>query len=381
MANNNYTIPQGSLIGFMSNKVKTSGGINLAQVIPGFEPPVALTKILSEIAAEPFHQYAAGIGNVQLRAQILERYRKNIAVDDNNLLITNGATEALSLIFHYINTITPEPFSAMAMSPVYESYRHLPSFYNRLFIEYSFDQNNPINFGNLEQTIQENNTKVLFVGSPGNPFGFVFSKRELMHLQTVCERNKCFLILDAVYHELYYEIKPEFPIETITPYLFYVDSFSKLFSITGWRIGYFMTHECHTQAIRNIHDYTGLCASSILQEALTQYIELSDFGQAYVNELRKKLCENYIKISESLKKLDFTVPQARGGYFVWAKLPEKFTDGFKFAIDLYDNTGVAVVPGIHFTKHGTQFIRINIARESDEIELGLKKISEFVLET
>ena len=70
--------------------------------------------------------------------------------------------------------------------------------------------------------------------------------------------------------------------------------------------------------------------------------------------------------------------EPKGGYFIWAKLPEQFDDGFKFAIDLYEQEKVATIPGIHFSENGQKFLRINIAREINEVKEGIERIERFL---
>ena len=154
-------------------------------------------------------------------------------------------------------------------------------------------------------------------------------------------------------------------------------NFSKLFSITGWRIGYLIAHQVHMQNIKSIHDYTGLCAPSVLQQAIVEYLKKYDFGNEYVTNLRKRLKESYNHLSGELEKLGFEIPETKGGYFVWAKLPQQFTDGFKFAIDLYEEQKVAVIPGEHFSNNAKNYIRFNIAREKSEVDEGISRIKRF----
>ena len=71
------------------------------------------------------------------------------------------------------------------------------------------------------------------------------------------------------------------------------------------------------------------------------------------------------------------MPEIKGGYFIWAELPDKFDDGFKFAIDLYEQEKVAVIPGIHFSKEGKHFVRFNIARPVEEIQTAILKLRAF----
>jgi aspartate/methionine/tyrosine aminotransferase len=374
---NKYQKPTGSYISFMSNKVKSQGGINFAQGIPGFDPPKELTDILSSITNEKIHQYAPGNGNNELLDLLLAKYQTEFPFTKDDFLITQGGTEALSLLYTYFNKILPKPFSALAFDPVYESYKYLPGIFNTDFVSFSFEDNFSIDFEKLKATCIDNKVKVIFLGSPGNPFGKVWSKEEIISLLELSKSEDIYIILDAVYKELYYDQKPYIPLDQFNPNLFYTNSFSKLFSITGWRIGYLIAHKDHMQQIKTIHDYTGLCAASILQQAVVEYLENYDFGNDYVSNLRNKLRESFNYLSESLKDLGFEIPETKGGYFVWAKLPKKYSDGFKFAIDLYDQEKVAVIPGEHFSDNAKNYIRFNIAREKSEIDEGIKRIRNF----
>lgn len=374
---NKYQKPSGSYISFMSNKVKTSGGINLAQGIPGFNPPIELTNILSNIANNNLHQYAPGNGNSDLLDLLLKNYQKEFSFTKDDFLILQGATEALSLLYIYFNKIIPKPFSALAFDPVYESYKYLPEIFNTDFVSFSFESDSSINFKILEKTCIEKNVKVIFLGSPGNPFGKIWTKSEIHYLLDLSKKLNIFIVLDAVYKELYFDEKPYIPLEQFNPNLFYTNSFSKIFSVTGWRIGYLIAHKNHMQKIKSIHDYTGLCAPSILQQAIVEYLKKYDSGKKYISNLRNKLRNSYNHLSTELKNLGFEIPETKGGYFVWAKLPPKYSDGFKFAIDLYDEQKVAVIPGEHFSDKAKNYIRFNIAREKSEVDEGIKRIKEF----
>ncbi|HON17792.1 MAG TPA: pyridoxal phosphate-dependent aminotransferase [Salinivirgaceae bacterium] len=381
MSRENYTLPEGSLIGFMSNKVKQFGGINLAQGIPGFDPPAELLEILRQITPDNFHQYAPGIGNLSLRQQILEQYSLVIdGIQEENLLITNGATEALALIFHFISNLHPEQFTAMAFSPVYESYRNLPIFFGKKFVEYEVNNLDNIDFEELRKFIRQKRVKAIFVASPGNPLGYMFSQEQVDHLLEICNMEQCFLILDIVYRQLYFNQPNHIRFQYFPRYLFLVDSFSKLLSITGWRIGFFFANTEHMKALRNIHDYTGLCAPSILQEALNRYLKNFTFGESYVQGIRKIMAENYRNVVQMLDGLGFQSVPAHGGFFVWTKLPPDIDDGFLFALKLYQKTQVAVVPGIHFSTHGKSFVRFNIARKPDELLIAMERIERFMRE-
>lgn len=374
---NNYQKPTGSYISFMSNKVKTYGGINFAQGIPGFDPPKELTEILSKISFDKIHQYAPGNGNNELLNLLLDKYKNEYDFKKDDILITQGGTEALSLLYTYFSKILPKPFSALAFDPVYESYKYLPGIFNTDFIAFEFEKDSSIDFNRLELVCKDRNVKIIFIGTPGNPYGRIWSKQEIDSLIQLSLKVDLFIVMDAVYKELYFEEKPYIPLGQFNPNLFYTNSFSKLFSITGWRIGYLIAHEKHMSNIKSIHDYTGLCAPSLLQQAVANYLKEYDFGNKYVQELRNKLKEGYNQIATELLNLGFEIPETKGGYFVWAKLPKQYNDGFKFAIDLYEEQKVAVIPGEHFSENAKAYVRLNIAREQSEIEEGIRRIKDF----
>ena len=373
---NSYQKPQGSFISYMSNLVKQKGGINLAQGIPGFNPPIELLDILTRIAKDNIHQYAPGNGNNDLLDLLTEHYKKfNFNRDD--FLIVNGATEAISLLYTYLFNILEKPFSALAFDPVYETYKNLPKIFNTNFISFTLEEDGNINFEKLELTIKKNNVKLIIINSPGNPYGKVWTKEEFDKIIELSVKLDFYIILDSVYQDLYFDKKPYLPLEKFNKNLFYVNSFSKKFSVTGWRVGYLVAHKQHMSKIKSIHDYTGLCSPSVLQCAIAEYVRKYDFGNDYIAQLREKLILSFNILKKELVKLDFYVPEIEGGYFIWAKLPRDYTDGIKFTFDLYEKAKVAVIPGSHFSDNFNNFIRFNIARPENEIQSAVERLNNF----
>jgi aminotransferase len=371
-----YIIPQGSLISYFSNKVKKDGGINLAQGIPGFQPPQELLDILKEISHENIHQYAPGNGNLKL-IEILNLKYRYFGLEKDNLLVVQGVTEAITLLYIYFRQILNADFSVMAFDPVYETYNNIPKIFGNRFVSFVLDSET-IDFNKFEKTIIDNNVKVFYLSSPGNPYGRIYNKSEIDEIIQLSLKHNFFVVFDAVYQELYFTNPPYIPLHQFNDNLFYVNSFSKMLSVTGWRIGYLIASNKHMNRIKSIHDYTGLCAPSILQEAIAQYLEQEYYGKSYVLALREKLNKSFSLLKNELIELGFQIPKIEGGYFVWAKLPQKFSDGFKFAIELYEQEKVAVIPGIHFSKNAANFIRFNIAHESEVIEEGIQRIRKFI---
>jgi aspartate/methionine/tyrosine aminotransferase len=372
-----YERPHGSLISYMSNQVKTRGGINLAQGIPGFQPPEALLQELSRAAMEPVHQYAPGIGNMDLLRSLLEKYQPFGNFHQDNLLITNGATEAVSLLYTYFSQHLKRPYAVLSFEPAYESYRMLPGIFNDGFISFAYQPDGGIDFDRLSRVCHQENVRIVFLNTPGNPYGRIWQEEEVKKLVQICRDQGIYLVLDTVYQELYFWEEPFHPLHHFFDGMFYVNSFSKIFSVTGWRIGYLVASQGHMREIRSIHDYTGLCAPSVLQEALARYIRRHDWGRQYIGDLRQKLARHFNLLKEGLEQLGFHVPEIRGGFFVWARLPQGYNDGFQVAMDLYEKQKVAVIPGEHFSQRHKHYIRLNIAREKQEVEQGLQRLTAY----
>jgi len=375
---NKYDRPAGSYISFMSNKVKTYGGINLAQGIPGFQPPQKLLEILSDITHESVHQYAPGTGNNELIKLLLDKYTEYSSFTAENFLITNGGTEAVSLLYTYFHKMFKDDFSALAFEPVYESYKELPGIFNTGFISFAYTDKGEIDFSYLEEICVLNHVRVIFLNTPGNPFGKIWAKEEIAELIKISEQHDIFIVLDAVYQELYFDEEPYHPVNQLTERVFYVNSFSKLLSITGWRLGYLICDRGHMHEIKAIHDYTGLSSPSVLQEALAVFLKKYHWGRDYTATLRCKLRESFHLLSGDLIDLGFRIPEIKGGFFIWAQLPEGIEDGFTFTMELYEKEKVAVIPGEHFGARYKNYVRFNIAREREDIAEASKRIKRFL---
>lgn len=368
--------PDGSYISHFSNLVKAQGGINLAQGIPGFQPPMELIETLRKVSGNPCHQYAPGIGNWHLRALIENHY----GINPDELLIVQGATEGLSLVYTYILKLIGNSFGVLSVNPAYEGYSQLPKIFGQQFVEFSLDENNSIDFDKLEKAIQQNRVKLIYISSPGNPYGKIWSRDEVGKAIVLAEKNGVYVVFDSVYEELYFESKPYIPLNRVSERLFIVSSFSKSLCITGWRIGFVIHHPSHSKGLRAIHDYIGLCAPSVLQEALAQYLSQNEYGSVFIENFRANVKLSFNELVKALLELGFYIPKIDGGCFVWAELPPRFDDSFEFASELYEQKRVAVIPGEHFSKSNSRWIRFNVARPINEIRYAVSSLKEFFQE-
>ena len=371
--------PSGSLISYFSNMVKDKGGINLAQGIPGFFPPDELLSILKDYSQreKQLHQYAPGNGDFRLLELLSEYYSKYSPQQSDKVLIVQGATEGIFLVFFYLISILQGRYSALAFDPPYESYPQLAKFHKIPFTCFDYDENLTIDFEKLETEISDKNVKIVFIASPGNPLGKIWTKDELAKISFLAKKYDFYIIFDGVYEDIYFGNPPFNPLELENEKLFYINSFSKMLSITGWRIGYIIADGSHMKEIRAIHDYIGLCAPFLFQRSIGTYLENNNFGVDYTSSLRIKCKSSYSLLKRKLLPFGFKIPYIQGGYFLWAQLPHQYKDAFSFALELYEKTKVAIVPGENFSLNKRNYIRLNFAHEIDILENAVDQFNLF----
>jgi len=366
----------GSLISYFSNKVKQQGGINLAQGLPGFSPPEQLVTELKKSFPQSIHQYAPGYGIDELRQYAANELNSSNITKDN-ILITNGGTEAISLLYLYLYKQHNKDLKVLSISPVYETYSQLPNIYNNDFVEFFAEPDFSIDLNKLENTIEKNNINLFFLASPANPLGKIYDKNLILNILQICNKNNVTIVFDIVYKHLFKDEPPFYPFDALSNKVFFADSFSKQFSITGWRLGYLVAHKSILSDIAAIHDYTGLSSPHPLQIALGSFVtKYPTVAKHYMKDLRQKITSNISMAEKSLNKAGYKCYPADAGFFVWAKIPEPETDGFDFAVNLYEKSKVAVIPGEHFGRNWKNFIRINIAHPTELLEKALELITK-----
>jgi aspartate/methionine/tyrosine aminotransferase len=129
-----------------------------------------------------------------------------------------------------------------------------------------------------------------------------------------------------------------------------------------------------------MHDYVGLCAPSILQDVIAKYLSAHEYGKNYIETVRSKCKQSFAYMKKELELLDFKVANSHGGYFLWARLPKKnkiWKDAFEFALSLYREKQVGVVPGENFSNTKTDYVRMNIGTELPIIKDAAARLKSF----
>ena len=380
-----------SVIRRMTRIAAQYDAINLSQGYPDFPPPKELTDRLREVADEGPHQYAITFGAQNLRQALARKAKHFMGVDvdpEKEILITCGGTEAMMAV---MMTICNPGDKVAVFSPFYENYGAdailsgaEPVYIPLVPPEFNFD----INL--LEEAFRDG-AKALILCNPSNPTGKVFTRDELTAIAGLAVKYDAFIVTDEVYehivfppHEhVYMASLPGMYERTIS-----CSSFSKTYSITGWRLGYVIGNAEVIESARKVHDFLTVGAPAPLQEAAVTAV---NFPPEYYDEL----CETYrVKRDIFCRLLDeaglkHNVPQ--GSYFVMVDISEflameKFSGwtDMEFCEWMIREVGVAAVPGSSFFRENVNhLIRLHFARGEETLrEAGerLKKLRRLCCE-
>jgi len=240
-----------------------------------------------------------------------------------------------------------------------------------------------IDFNDLAKKINFRTAAILFC-NPNNPTGAIFTKEDLFKLAELAWKKKIFVICDEVYKDFIYEGEDFFfslaQIPDLRKMVIRVFSLSKIYAMTGWRIGFVHSDEENISEIVKVHDALVTCAPTVSQYAAIAALDFADkeakeFCRQY-QERRDLICGYLDELSEV-----FSYQKPNSSYFVFPKIISKSkqskADSWNFATDLLNKARVAVVPGIAFGPSGEKHIRLSFGRDKKDIHEAMKRIKNY----
>ncbi|QUH05480.1 pyridoxal phosphate-dependent aminotransferase [Saccharopolyspora erythraea] len=344
------------------------------------QPSSPAPRAVREAAADALHSHPLGyteqLGLAGLREAIAGHYNRtyDVPVEAGDVVVTTGASGAFLLAF--LAAFDAGDRVALAR-PGYPAYRNILAALGCEVVELPCDEST-----RFQPTVEmlealDEPVRGLIVASPANPTGTVLAKRELAELAAWCERNDVRLISDELYHGISYE-EPlhtawEFSREAIV-----VNSFSKLWCMTGWRLGWMLVPPGLLRAVDSLTGNFTLCPP-----ALSQYGALGAFtSEAYeeVNAHVQVYRTNRELLLAGLAELGITrVAPADGAFYVYADIGHLAEDSMAFCRRLLEDTGVAVVPGIDFDPvDGHRFVRMSFAGSTADISEALARLATWL---
>jgi L-glutamine---4-(methylsulfanyl)-2-oxobutanoate aminotransferase len=340
--------------------------INLAQGYPDFPCPGELKRAACEAVHADINQYAITWGSRDLRSALAERVLQYNHLDYNpetEITVTCGSTEAmmasmLALVVPGDRVIVPEPF--------YENYGPdtLISGADPYFV--------PLGEGSLDEEAWKmafsEKPRAVILNTPNNPTGKVFSKGELEFIADLCNDHDVIAVTDEIYEHILYDGRSHTSIgsldgmedRTIT-----IGSFSKTYSVTGWRVGYALACEDLTARIRKIHDFLTVGAPAPLQEACIAALMLPE---SYYRELASLYDAKRKMLFSGLLKAGFRCSLPQGAYYIFTDISDFGMPDTEFAHYLTKEIGVAAVPGSSFyTNGGENRLRFTFSKKDETL--------------
>ena len=339
---------------------------------PGTAAPLRAREAASKAMSQDALGYTVALGLPALRARIAQLYGEwyNVDLDPNRVIVTSGSSSAFLLAF----TALFEAGDRVAIgAPGYPSYRQILkalSLEPVLIQARDADRLQPV-----AEDLKGLNAQGLMVASPANPTGTMLNKTAMTSLINASEEAGASFISDEIYHGIEYEAKAVTALE-ITDDAYVINSFSKYFSMTGWRVGWMVVPEDHVRVIERLAQNMFICAPHISQVTALAAMDCHDELQANMQVYKA----NRALMIEGLPKTglgNFAPPD--GAFYVYVDVSAYTNDSRVFAAEILEKAGVAVTPGLDFdSARGHQTLRLSYARATEDIVEGLERLKTFM---
>jgi aspartate/methionine/tyrosine aminotransferase len=321
--------------------------------------------------------YTAALGLPQLRAAIAGHYRTRYGVDvsPERIVVTSGSSGALLLA---IAILVGRDDEVLLADPGYPANRHFVRMMEGtpVGIPVGADTGYQLT-ADLIAAHWSARTAAALVATPSNPTGTLIPDDELGAMARVVTARGGALLVDEIYHGLVYGDHPRTAL-SLDGNVFVINSFSKYFNMTGWRLGWLVAPESSLDALNRLSQNVYLSAPTPSQHAALA--AFTPETTAILEERRREFQRRRDYLVPALRDLGFVVPQEPGGaFYVYADCSAFTDDSFRFAMNLLEEAGVAITPGIDFGDHLPQrHVRFAYTRPVEQLAEGVARIARFV---
>jgi aspartate/methionine/tyrosine aminotransferase len=320
--------------------------------------------------------YTSALGIPSLRARIARHYSETCgcSVEPDRIVVTTGSSGGFILAF--LSMFEPGDRVAVTV-PGYPPYRHILTALGcePVLIETSSDTRHALTGEALLAAHRHAPLKGVLVGSPANPTGTMMSREALTGLIHAAESAGIRFISDEIYHGLDYAF-PAVTAAELSPQALVINSFSKYFCMTGWRVGWMVVPEALVRPIERLQQNLSISVPTLSQIAAEAAFE----GGAEMEAIKRGYQENRRILIEGLPKAGLTkfLP-VDGAFYLYADVSDFTSDSFEFAGRMLEKAHVAATPGVDFDPiHGRTFIRFSYARSADEMREAVTRIARWL---
>ena len=373
-----------SVIREMTREAMKHGAVNLSQGFPDFSAPEDIKRKAMEAIAADVNQYAITWGSKDFRDAIARKTRSYLGLEidpETEITVTCGSTEGM--IAAMMATVDPGE-EVIVFEPFYENYapdailsdarpRHVPL----RAPDWSFDRDE------LRRTFNQK-TKAIIVCNPNNPTGKVFTQEEMEFIAGLCQEFDALCFTDEIYEHILYPREGAdirhismAQIDGMRDRTVVVNSMSKTYSVTGWRVGYCIAPPEITSAIRKVHDFLTVGAAAPLQVAGAYALSLP---QEYYATLQTDYRARRDLLLPTLEAAGFKTFVPDGAYYIMTDITAfGFSDDVEFTKHLIREIGVACVPGSSFYSEpslGHQQVRFCFCKKDETLFAAAERLSK-----
>jgi len=346
---------------------------------PDFDTPQCIKDAACKALDNGHTHYTHSLGMIELREAISEHYLKtySVSVDPDQIVISSGTSPAMFVMFA---ALLEKGDQVIISDPHYACY---PNFIK-------FVQGEPVTIPVYEEdgfqyrpeAIEEkitNKTKAIFINSPSNPTGNLLSANRMKAIAGLSYKpDSPYVISDEIYHGLVYEGK-EHSILEFTEKAFVFNGFSKLYAMTGLRLGYMIAPKQFIRPIQKVQQNFFISANSMVQVA--GIVALKHAGEDILR-MKRIYNERRQYMIRRLKDMGLGITvEPTGAFYVFANAKHISSDSYKLAFDILEKAHVGVTPGIDFGKNGEGYLRFSYATSMENIAEGMDRLENYLLKT
>jgi aminotransferase len=376
-----------SVIRDMTRQALAYGAVNLSQGFPDFPAPEDIKRAACEAINADINQYAITWGAKRFREAIAAKTKWHLGLDldpDREIVVTCGSTEAM--VATMLATVDPGE-EVIVFEPFYENYGPdaiISGASMRYVTLYPPTADTPewyFDHDELRAAFNEK-TKAIIITTPHNPTGKVFTREELRLIADLCIEYDALAFTDEIYEHIWYpdaarEVRHTSiaTLDGMRDRTVTINSLSKTYSVTGWRVGYAVAAPDLINGIRQVHDFLTVGAAAPLQEAGVYALGLPE---SYYENLQREYQRRRDYLLGVLEEAGFKCFKPDGAYYIMTDISDfGFENDVKFARHLVQNIGVAVVPGssfYHQAKLGAQQVRFCYCKRDETLEAAAEKL-------
>ncbi|MEW6670892.1 MAG: pyridoxal phosphate-dependent aminotransferase [Thermodesulfobacteriota bacterium] len=338
---------------------------------PDFDTPACIKEAACKALEAGYTHYTHSMGMVELREAICEYYAGTygVSIHPDQVVITSGTSPAMFSLFA---VLLEEGDEVIISDPHYACYPNFIKFMQGVPVTVPVFEKDGFQYKpeDIEKKITAQ-TRAIFINSPSNPTGNLLSEKRMAAIAQFSP----YIISDEIYHGLVYE-GAEHSILEFTENAFVLNGFSKLYAMTGLRLGYLITPRAFIRPIQKVQQNFFISANAMVQKAGIAALKLAGDD---VKRMKTIYDERRRFMIRRLKELGFGITrEPTGAFYVFANAKHLSGDSYRLAFDILEKAHVGVTPGIDFGKHGEGYLRFSYASSMENIAEGLNRLERYL---